>query len=105
MTFQAIIFDMDGILTEPYIDWPALRSKIGCPPEKTIIEHIESLPPKRAKQFNTILIQTEWEAAQQAPIREGAPELIDELRSHNLKLALVTNNHGTAMHCLRNMPS
>lgn len=100
MTFQAIIFDMDGTLTEPYIDWLDLRSKIDCPPEKTIIEHIESLPPDQAQHSNKILLQIEWEAAQEAPIREGAPELIDELRTRNLKLALVTNNHGAAMHCV-----
>ena len=34
MTIRAIIFDMDGTLTESYINWPDLRSKINCPPEK-----------------------------------------------------------------------
>ena len=98
MTIRAIIFDMDGTLTESYINWPELRSKINCPPEKTIIEHIASLSAKQRKQANEILLQKEWEAAQHAAIRTGATELIDALRARDYKLGLVTNNHGTAMH-------
>jgi HAD superfamily hydrolase (TIGR01509 family) len=95
---KAIIFDMDGTLTESYINWPELRAQINCPPEKTIIEHIDSLPSEQAQQANDILLKTEWEAAQHAAIRDGAPELIDALRDRDLKLAVVTNNHGAAMH-------
>ncbi len=102
MTIRAIIFDMDGTLTESYINWPDLRSKINCPPEKTIIQHIDSLPAKQRKQANDILLQKEWEAAQHAAIRVGATELIDTLRARNYKLGLVTNNHGAAMHCVIN---
>lgn len=102
MTIRAIIFDMDGTLTESYINWLDLRSKINCPPEKTIIEHIDSLPAKQRKQANDILLEKEWEAAQHAAIRAGAIELIDALRARNYKLGLVTNNHGGAMHCVIN---
>ncbi len=102
MTIRAIIFDMDGTLTESYINWPELRSKINCPPEKTIIEHIDNLPAKQRKQANDILLKKEWEAAQHAAIRAGATELIDALRARNYKLGLVTNNHGAAMHCVIN---
>jgi len=97
MTVRAIIFDMDGTLTESYINWPELRAKIDCPSEKTIIEHIESLPADQQKQANDILLKTEWKAGQHATIRDGARKLIDALRDRNLKLALVTNNHGAAM--------
>lgn len=94
---KAFIFDMDGTLTEPYINWRDLRSSINCPLDKTIIEHIDSLPPDEANRANDILLKTEWEAGQYAEIREGARELIDELKIHNIKLAVVTNNHGAAM--------
>ena len=38
--YQAVIFDMDGTLSVPYINWTSLRQQIDCPVEKTIIEHI-----------------------------------------------------------------
>ncbi len=99
---KAIIFDMDGTLTEPYINWPNLRSKINCPSQKTIIEHIDSLPAKQRKRASDMLLATEWDAAQHAAIRDGALELIHALRDRNFKLGLVTNNHGAAMRCVLN---
>lgn len=94
---KAIIFDMDGTLTVPYIDWKKLRSAIACPPDKTIIEHIDSLPPEQAQKATHILLETEREAAENAAINIGAAELVQTLRDKGLKLALVTNNHGDAM--------
>jgi HAD superfamily hydrolase (TIGR01509 family) len=95
---KAIIFDMDGTLTAPYIDWKRLRTAIACPPDKTIIDHIESLPPEKAVEANTILLNTERQAAEHAAINDGAAELVQTLHLKGLKLALVTNNHREAMH-------
>lgn len=95
---KAVIFDMDGTLTMPYINWQDLRAKIKCPPSKNIIEHIDNLPSEQAKQATNILLKTEREAAENAAINEGAAELIQTLKDRGLKLALVTNNHREAMH-------
>lgn len=99
---KAIIFDMDGTLTVPYINWKNLRAQIECPPEKTIIEHINSLSQKHAKKANDILLATEREAAERAEINDGAAELVHTLQERGLKLALVTNNHREAMHIVLN---
>ena len=69
---KAVIFDMDGTLTQPYIDWKSLRAQIHCPIDKTIIEHINSLPSEASERANDILMQTEREAAQHAEINDGA---------------------------------
>ena len=95
---KAVIFDMDGTLTVPYINWQNLRAQIACPPNKNIIDHINSLPIERAQHANNILLSTEREAAEQAAINEGATELVHTLKDRGLKLALVTNNHREAMH-------
>ena len=97
---KAIIFDMDGTLTESYINWLELRSKINCPPAQTIIQYIDKLPAQQCKRARDILIKKEWEAARYAAIRAGAVTLIDALRARNFKLGLVTNNHGAAMRCV-----
>ncbi|MGA1196422.1 MAG: HAD family hydrolase [Candidatus Latescibacterota bacterium] len=95
---KAVIFDMDGTLTVPYINWQDLRAKIECPPTQNIIDHINSLPPKRAQHANNILLSTEREAAENAAMNEGATEIVQTLKDRGLKLALVTNNHREAMH-------
>jgi len=97
---KAVIFDMDGTLTVPYINWQDLRAKIECPPNKNIIDHINSLPIERAQHANNILLSIEREAAEQAAINEGATELVQALKDRGLKLALVTNNHREAMHII-----
>ena len=38
-----IIFDMDGTITKPYIDWRALRAEIGVPPDQMIMHYINTL--------------------------------------------------------------
>ena len=94
---KAVIFDMDGTLSVPYINWQKLRQQIDCPVEKTIIEHIESLPPDRGKKANNILLAKEREACEKADLNNGVHELLDHLHNKDLRLALVTNNHGDAM--------
>lgn len=95
---KAVIFDMDGTLTVPYINWQDLRAQIECPAHKNIIEHIDSLSPDQAERANNTLLTTEREAAENAAINDGAAKLVQTLKDRGLKLALVTNNHREAMH-------
>ena len=94
---KGVILDMDGTVTVPYIDWKALREKIGAVPERTILEYIDSLPFERSAWANEELRKIEREAAERAAPNEGLNELVDYLRSKGIGIALVTNNHKEAM--------
>jgi HAD superfamily hydrolase (TIGR01549 family) len=94
---NGVIFDMDGTITVPYIDWKSLRERIGAEPGNTILEYIESLPAERSAWANDQLLQAELEAASQADANDGIVSMVDELRSRGIKLAVVTNNHREAM--------
>ena len=100
--FKGVIFDMDGTITVPYIDWKSLRAKIGAVADKTLMQYIESLPPDRSAWANNVLLDAEREAAANAEINAGVHELIDHLRTKGMRLALVTNNHGEAMRTVLN---
>ena len=95
---KGIIFDMDGTITVPYIDWKALRARIGASPDQTILEHIDSLPPKKSAWAHDVLVEAEREAAENACINEGVHELLSYLVRKSVRTALVTNNHREAMH-------
>jgi len=94
---HAVILDMDGTLTQPVIDWKRLRSRIGAPPESTIMDHIASLPAAEARRAEDILLQTEKEGTDHAPLNEGVEELFDTLDRKAIPRAIVTNNHRAAM--------
>ncbi|MDP6775162.1 MAG: HAD-IA family hydrolase [Candidatus Latescibacteria bacterium] len=94
---KGVIFDMDGTITVPYIDWKSLRERISAEPGNTILEYIESLPAERSAWANDQLLQAELEAASKADANDGIVEMVEELRFRGIKLAVVTNNHREAM--------
>ena len=97
MVIQGVILDMDGTVTEPIIDFAALRAEIGVPAESTIVAHIESLPEREAARAYGVLLRVEREAAEASTLNDGIAELLGGLESLRLKTALVTNNHRWAM--------
>ena len=94
---KAIIFDMDGTITRPNIDWKVLRERIGAVAGKTIIAHIEGLDPPEAARANRILVETEMEACVTSELNEGGREMLAFLREQDIRTALVTNNHREGM--------
>lgn len=94
---RGVIFDMDGTITVPYIDWSALRAEIGAEPNRTLIEYIESLDPEQSAWAMGVLEKTENEAALNSELNHGVQELLDTLRTHGIRTALVTNNNRRSM--------
>ena len=94
---QAVLFDMDGTLTVPHIDWKTLRARVGVPEGAGIMEHIYALPPDEARRADGMVRETELEAAVAAAPNEGLAELFEGLDRSPLRRALITNNHREAM--------
>lgn len=94
---KAVLFDMDGTITQPHIDWAALRQRLQVPAGVPIMEYIESLPVPQQEQANAVLEAVEMEATTEAVLNPGAAELLAQLRREGLRLALITNNHRRAM--------
>ncbi|MBI2503393.1 MAG: HAD-IA family hydrolase [Candidatus Latescibacteria bacterium] len=94
---KAVLFDMDGTITRPHIDWAELRQRLQVPAGVSIMDYIESLPPPRQEQASAVLEAVEMEAATEAALNPGAAELLVQLCRDGLRLALITNNHRRAM--------
>ena len=48
MTIKAVIFDLDGTITEPFLDFDAIRREIGLSPEAgTLLEAMEKMTSRR----------------------------------------------------------
>jgi HAD superfamily hydrolase (TIGR01549 family) len=94
---RGVIFDMDGTITVPYIDWKALRAEIRAREGSTLIEYIESLDADERRWATGVLARFENEAAVHSELNEGVWELLNLLKTRQIKTALVTNNNGQSM--------
>ncbi|HOF17569.1 MAG TPA: HAD family hydrolase [Phycisphaerae bacterium] len=95
--FDAVIFDMDGTLIEPLLDFRALRDELGVRPDAGILEDIASMPPAQAEAAHRKLLERELSAAAKANLMPGAAETISAVRLAGMKTALLTRNAAPAM--------
>ena len=88
---RAVIFDMDGTLTRPYLDFPAIRKAIGI--AEPLLENMLALPPgaERERAFG-ILERFEDEAADASELNEGTQDVLGFLSSRGIPSGLVTRN-------------
>lgn len=91
---KAVLFDFDGTLTMPgALDFPAFKKSIGCPPDQTVLEFIQSLPdPSEQKTAWKELDEFEMAAAEMAEPNTGAEDLIRYLRAKDLRLGIISRN-------------
>ncbi len=90
--YDAVIFDMDGTLIEPLLDFGAIRAELGVAPGEGLLEALDSMSPERRAQGYARLVAHEMTAAQQAELLPGAGEVVSAIQSAGLKIALLTRN-------------
>jgi len=92
MTLKLVIFDLDGTLLEPALDFDAIRAQIGLPPGATILEAMDTLSEAERTRAGAILDRHEAEAADRSRLLPGAGELLDWLRAQGIRTAVLTRN-------------
>ena len=87
----AVIFDMDGTITRPCLDFPTIRAEIGLP--EPLLENMLALLPgaTRDRAF-AILERHEERAAEISELNDGAEEVLLYLSRRNVRAGLVTRN-------------
>jgi len=91
MSRSAVIFDLDGTLTRPTLDFDAIRAEIGLP-KGPILESMRTLDGDARVRAESILDRHEWEAARNALLYEGAVEIVSTVRSRGGPVGLLTRN-------------
>jgi HAD superfamily hydrolase (TIGR01549 family) len=89
---KAVLFDMDGTLTAPTFDFPAIRRALGLPEDAPILEHIGLMPPEKRLEAEEILRRFEDEVAATAPLADRCHEVLSYLSARGSRVALVTRN-------------
>lgn len=87
----AVIFDMDGTITRPTLDFPGIRAEIGL--AEPLLENMLALPhgPARDRAF-AILERHEEIAAGASELNDDVRDVLAFLAERTLPAALVTRN-------------
>jgi HAD superfamily hydrolase (TIGR01509 family) len=93
MPIKAIVFDLDGTITEPYFDFDAIREEIGMGRnDGPVLEAMERMTPEQRQRANSILQHHEQLALAASRLNPGAPETLTQLRARGLFLGILTRN-------------
>jgi HAD superfamily hydrolase (TIGR01509 family) len=93
MRIKAVIFDLDGTITEPFFDFDAIRIEMGLAPNAgPILELMEKMTPQKRAEVEKILHHHEQKAVAESKLNPGAKETLDELRKRKIKIGILTRN-------------
>lgn len=91
--FKGLIFDMDGTITVPSINFDRVREELGIL-SGDIVEVIASWPEKKAEEAWAIIERYEEEVLSHTKFQDGAREGLLKFKTHGIRLGLLTRNSG-----------
>jgi HAD superfamily hydrolase (TIGR01549 family) len=90
---RAIIFDLDGTITEPFFDFDAIRAEMGLAKDAgPVLEAIDKMGPEQRKNAEKILGFHEQLAVEKSQINPGVRETLNKLRKNGIKIGILTRN-------------
>ena len=93
MPIRAVIFDLDGTITQPYFDFGAIREEIGIGrDEGPVLEAMEQMTAEQRQRAEGILHYHEEKALAASTLNPGARETLAELRRRCLPIGILTRN-------------
>jgi HAD superfamily hydrolase (TIGR01509 family) len=97
---DGVIFDMDGTLTVPILDFNTIREEIGIA-QGPVWEAILAMGAEDRRRAEEILLRHELAAARECELQPGAVELFAELERRGTEVAVLTRNCRAAWETVR----
>lgn len=93
MSIKAVIFDLDGTITQPYFDFDAIREEIGLARDSgPLLESMEKMTPQQRQKAEKILLRHEEKAVVESKLNRGAEETLSTLRKAGIHIGVLTRN-------------
>jgi HAD superfamily hydrolase (TIGR01509 family) len=93
---KAVLFDMDGTLTEPMLDFPRIKAEMGIG-ERPILEALAEMNDGDRAAAEVVLHRHEERAAARSTLNPGCRELLQWLAERSIRLALITRNSAASV--------
>src|SRR4030043_1790591 len=93
MSIKAVIFDLDGTITQPYFDFDAIREEIGLARDSgPLLESMEKMNPQLRRKAEKILFIHEQKAVKESKLNAGAEQTLSALREAGIYIGILTRN-------------
>jgi HAD superfamily hydrolase (TIGR01509 family) len=93
MSIKAVIFDLDGTITQPYFDFDAIREEMGLEKNSgSVLESMQKMPPRQRKIAEHILHSHEQRAVIESKLNAGAKQTLESLRKDGIYIGILTRN-------------
>jgi HAD superfamily hydrolase (TIGR01549 family) len=90
---RAIIFDLDGTITEPFFDFDAIRAEMGLAKDSgPILESMVKMTPNQRKAAQKILDYHERLAVEKSQVNPLVLKTLNKLRKNGIKIGILTRN-------------
>lgn len=99
---RGVVFDMDGTLTKPNLDFAQMYQRCGVPMSADLLSAIAAMPPDRAASARAVVDEMEAEGRRTLELCPGASELARWLSERGVRTALVTRNSSLTVEHLQN---
>jgi HAD superfamily hydrolase (TIGR01509 family) len=93
MPIKAVIFDLDGTITQPYFDFDAIREEIGLARDSgPVLESMEKMTAQQRQDAEKILHYHEQKAVTESKLNVNAKQTLSALRSAGIHIGVLTRN-------------
>ena len=93
MTIKAVIFDLDGTITRPYLDFDKIREEMGLSADSgPVLESMLKMDRDSYEEAERILRRYEQKAVEESELNPGAKETISALREAGVRIGVLTRN-------------
>jgi len=90
---KAVIFDLDGTITQPFFDFDAIREEMGLAKDSgPVLESMKKMTPKQRKHAEAILRSHEERAITESKLNVGAKRTLAALRKAGISIGVLTRN-------------
>lgn len=93
MSIKAVIFDLDGTITEPFFDFDAIRAEMGLDGDSgPVWEAMAKMSPQQRRHAEQILHFHERRAVTESTLNPGAKQTLQDLRRAGIYIGVLTRN-------------